>query len=438
MKQNLINDIVQGMLPYLNNAQNEKLQEVLQYVFADYEVKEKQKQGRTSKQNFVELFLSAKRIEGCSEKSLKYYKATIEAMLNEIQKDVKHIVTDDIRGYLTEYQEKKKSSKVTIDNIRRILSSFFAWLEDEDYILKSPVRRIHKVKTGTNIKETYSDEALELMRDNCTELRDLAIIDMLASTGMRVGEMVLLNRNDIDFNERECIVFGKGSKERVVYFDARTKIHLQNYLNSRIDDNPALFVSLKEPHKRLKIGGIETRLREFGKQLGLPKVHPHKFRRTLATMAIDKGMPIEQLQQLLGHRKIDNLSQILTSSIAIPNYKTNIGKTGLDILAKVEGFQEMAKKIQYKDDVMSALESVDLYEVDYAFVTSKILPLAKNSELCYVFPDNIGRSKILYKAYINLESNKNPKKFYDFIEEDLADKISIKPNPEKNKVIKTN
>ena len=309
MKQNLINDIVQGMLPYLNNAQNEKLQEVLQYVFADYALTEKQQQEKTSKQNFVELFLSAKRIEGCSEKSLKYYKATIEAMLNELQKDVKHIVTDDIRGYLTEYQEKKKSSKVTIDNIRRILSSFFAWLEDEDYILKSPVRRIHKVKTGTNIKETYSDEALELMRDNCTELRDLAIIDILASTGMRVGEMVLLNRNDIDFNERECIVFGKGSKERVVYFDARTKIHLKNYLESRVDDNPALFVSLKVPYERLKIGGVEVRLREFGEKLGLQKVHPHKFRRTLATMAIDKGMPIEQLQQLLGHSKIDTTLQ---------------------------------------------------------------------------------------------------------------------------------
>ena len=309
MKQNLINDIVQGMLPYLNNAQNEKLQEVLQYVFADYELTEKQQQEKTSKQNFVELFLSAKRIEGCSEKSLKYYKATIEAMLDELQKDVKHIVTDDIRGYLTEYQEKKKSSKVTIDNIRRILSSFFAWLEDEDYILKSPVRRIHKVKTGTNIKETYSDEALELMRDNCTELRDLAIIDILASTGMRVGEMVSLNRSDIDFNERECIVFGKGSKERVVYFDARTKIHLKNYLESRVDDNPALFVSLKVPYERLKIGGVEVRLREFGEKLGLRKVHPHKFRRTLATMAIDKGMPIEQLQQLLGHSKIDTTLQ---------------------------------------------------------------------------------------------------------------------------------
>ena len=309
MKQDLIKDIIQGMLPYLNNAQCEKLQEVLQYTLVRYEVMETEQQESHSEQNYVELFLSAKRIEGCSEKSLKYYKATIEMMIVTVGKNIKHIETEDIRRYLTEHQKNKKSSKVTIDNIRRILSSFFSWLEDEDYILKSPVRRIHKVKTVTNIKETYSDEALELMRDNCTELRDLAIIDMLASTGMRVGEMVLLNRNDIDFNERECIVFGKGSKERVVYFDARTKIHLQNYLESRTDDNPALFVSLKAPHKRLQIGGIETRLREFGKQLGLHKVHPHKFRRTLATMAIDKGMPIEQLQQLLGHRKIDTTLQ---------------------------------------------------------------------------------------------------------------------------------
>lgn len=309
MKQDLIKDIIQGMLPYLNNAQNEKLREVLQYTLANYDVIEGQQKVQTSEKNFVELFLSAKRIEGCSEKSLKYYRATIEAMLEKVEKEVKHIVTDDIREYLTDYQKNKNTSKVTIDNIRRILSSFFSWLEDEDYILKSPVRRIHKVKAGTNIKETYSDESLELMRDNCNEIRDLAIIDMLASTGMRVGEMVLLNRSDIDFNERECIVFGKGSKERVVYFDARTKIHLKNYLESRVDDNPALFVSLKTPHERLKIGGVEVRLREFGKRLGVQKVHPHKFRRTLATMAIDKGMPIEQLQQLLGHSKIDTTLQ---------------------------------------------------------------------------------------------------------------------------------
>ena len=309
MKQNLITGIVQEMLPFLNNAQMEKLQEVLAYALFKYEVTECEKEKELSEQNLVELFLAAKRIEGCSEKSLKSYESTIMALLDDLKKDVKHIVTDDIRTYLTEYQARKQSSRVTIDNIRRILSSFFSWLEDEDYILKSPVRRIHKVKTGTNIKETYSDEALELMRDSCPKVRDLAMIDMLASTGMRVGEMVLLNREDINFNERECVVFGKGDKERIVYFDARTKIHLQNYLQSRTDDNPALFVSLQAPYNRMKIGGIEVRLRKLGNRLGLTKVHPHKFRRTLATMAIDKGMPIEQLQQLLGHKRIDTTLQ---------------------------------------------------------------------------------------------------------------------------------
>ena len=275
MKQNLINDVVQEMIPFLNNAQAEKLQMVLQHTLFNYEVVESENKDNDSEQNLVELFLSAKRIEGCSEKSLKYYNATIQALLDGVGKPIKHIQTDDIRNYLTEYQTKKKSSRVTIDNIRRILSSFFSWLEDEDYILKSPVRRIHKVKTASNIKETYSDEELELMRDNCLEIRDLAMIDMLASTGMRVGEMVLLNKSDINFNERECIVFGKGDKERIVYFDARTKIHLKEYLQSRTDDRPALFVSLKAPNDRISIGGIEARLRKFGKQLGLQKVHPH-------------------------------------------------------------------------------------------------------------------------------------------------------------------
>ena len=309
MKQNLINDVVKDMLPYLNNAQIERLQMVMQHTLWSYEVVGSENGDFSVKRDLLDSFLSAKRIEGCSEKSLKYYQSTIDATLNGIGKEVKHITTDDIRTYLTVYQAKKGSSRVTIDNIRRILSSFFSWLEDEDYILKSPVRRIHKVKTASNIKETYSDEALELMRDNCSEIRDLAIIDMLASTGMRIGEMVLLNREDIDFNERECIVFGKGDKERIVYFDARTKIHLQEYLSSRIDDDVALFVSLKAPYNRVTIGGIESRLRKFGRQLGLQKVHPHKFRRTLATMAIDKGMPIEQLQQLLGHKRIDTTLQ---------------------------------------------------------------------------------------------------------------------------------
>ena len=309
MKQEVTNEIIQGMLPYLDNSQIEALQSILRNVFFDKEIicrfQTETKCKEDENKELIDSFIAAKRIEGCSEKSLKYYRVTIETMLNSIGKRIKQIVTDDLRVYLTNYQTSKNSSKVTIDNIRRILSSFFAWLEDEDYIVKSPVRRIHKVKTTASIKETYSDESLELMRDSCVELRDLAMIDMLASTGMRVGEMVLLNRTDVDFNERECIVLGKGDKERPVYFDARTKIHLKAYLDSRTDDNPALFVSLKSPFNRLKIGGIEVRIRELGKRLGVAKSHPHKFRRTLATTAIDKGMPIEQLQKLLGHKRID-------------------------------------------------------------------------------------------------------------------------------------
>lgn len=311
MKNQFANDIIQRMLPCIDNAQADALRRVLFAVMESYEITEALTGSLCEPTNpkLVDGFLSSKRIEGCSEKSLVYYRKTINAMLDVIGKGVSHITTDDLRSYLTDYQATKNSSKVTIDNIRRILSSFFSWLEDEDYILKSPVRRIHKVKSASTIKETYSDEALETMRDNCENLRDLALIDMLASTGMRVGELVLLNREDIDFEERECVVFGKGSKERIVYFDARAKIHLQNYLKSRNDNNPALFVSLRAPYNRLKAGGVEVRLREFGKKLHLPRVHPHKFRRTLATAAIDKGMPIEQLQQLLGHRRIDTTLQ---------------------------------------------------------------------------------------------------------------------------------
>lgn len=310
MKNKLITEIEQQMLKQLDNAQLEALHKALVQTLKSFEVKETKHNTEEPENNAIlSEFLSAKRIEGCSEKTLNYYSKTITVALNNINKGIKHITTDDLRGYLTRYQEEKRSSKVTMDNIRRILSSFFSWLEDEDYIIKSPVRRIHKVKASKTIKETYTDENLELMRDSCVELRDLAMIDLLASTGMRVGEMVLLNREDINFTERECVVLGKGDKERIVYFDARTKIHLSNYLNSRADDNPALLVSLRSPHNRLSIGGVEYRLREMGKRLGINKVHPHKFRRTLATMAIDKGMPIEQLQRLLGHQRIDTTLQ---------------------------------------------------------------------------------------------------------------------------------
>lgn len=309
MKNELLEDIVRSVLSFMNNEQISKLQHELELILKNYEVSRHEYDDENAYDELLTNFISAKRIEGCSEKTLSYYEKTISVMLEKVDKRVCQIQTEDLRNYLTDYQEERHLSKVTIDNMRRIFSSFFGWLEDEDYILKSPVRRIHKIKTAINVKETYSDEDLEKMRDGCVEKRDLAIIDMLASTGMRIGEMVLLNRNDINFEERECVVFGKGNKERVVYFDARTKIHLKNYLDTRVDDNPALFVSLRTPANRMQINGIETRLKKIGNDLDIRGVHPHKFRRTLATVAIDKGMPIEQLQQILGHKRIDTTLQ---------------------------------------------------------------------------------------------------------------------------------
>lgn len=311
MKDQFINTVMQHMLKLLDNQQLKVLKEVMEVALVSCDIVENSLSGNKFPNNeqWVDAFIAAKKVEGCSPKTLVYYETTILKMLASINKSVSHITTDDLRKHLTERQANRSLSKATVDNIRRVLSSFFAWLEDEDYIVKSPARRIHKVRTVINVKETYTDEELELMRDNCIELRDLAIVDILASTGMRVGEMVLLNRDDINFAERECVVLGKGNKERVVYFDARAKRHLQDYIDSRMDDNPALFVSLRKPRKRITINGIEARLRKLGEAWGIHKLHPHKFRRTLATMAIDKGMPIEQLQRLLGHQRIDTTLQ---------------------------------------------------------------------------------------------------------------------------------
>ena len=309
MKEQLIQEILCRMLPVLDNEQTALLKEALEKELAGKEIVLSEEISEEPDVDYVGLFITSKRIEGCSVKTLTYYETTIRKMHEHIGKRTRNITTEDLRGYLSYYQINRNASKVTIDNIRRILSSYYAWLEDEDYILKSPVRRIHKIKTTKVVKDTYSDEELELMRDNCSSKRDLAIIDILASTGMRVGELVTLNKGDINFNERECVVLGKGDKERIVYFDARTKIHLSEYLEMRSDDCPALFVSLNNPASRITINAVEVRLRELGKELGLSKVHPHKFRRTLATTAIDKGMPIEQVQTLLGHQKIDTTMQ---------------------------------------------------------------------------------------------------------------------------------
>lgn len=309
MKTTLIHEICATMTPHLSPDQNRLLERTLHQVLSNFNLPDRSEQisDQAHQQNtkLVNLFIAAKKVEGCSANTLKYYSNTINKMLSSIQKNIRDIQTDDLRFYLSTYQTNHNSSKVTLDNIRRILSSFFSWLEDEDYILKSPVRRIHKVKATQIVRETLTDEHLEQLRDQCSHPRDLAIIDLLISTGIRVGELVNLDRTDINFAERECIVLGKGDKERRVYFDAKTKIHLQQYLNSRTDFNPALFVTRQAPWSRLSIAGVERFLTKLGTKSEIEHVHPHKFRRTMATMAIEKGMPIEQVQKLLGHTKID-------------------------------------------------------------------------------------------------------------------------------------
>ena len=304
MEEKLVK-ILNEMADYLNISQMKKLQETLLKHLAENEAKTEE----IPNVEYLKMIIDAKQIEGCSERTLQYYRVTIEHMLGSIETPIRKITTDEIRGYLVDYQKVNNCSKVTVDNVRRNMSSFFSWLEEEDYILKSPMRRIHKIKTKQPVKETITDEMIEKLRDNCTCVRDLAMIDLLYSTGIRVGELVGLNISDIDFEERECIVFGKGDKERRVYFDAKAKLHLQEYIESRTDDNPALFVTLDAPHARLKISGVEIRVRELGRKLNIDKIHPHKFRRTMATRAIDKGMPIEQVQKILGHSQIDTTMQ---------------------------------------------------------------------------------------------------------------------------------
>ena len=309
--------IINEMADYLNVSQMKKLQEVLLQTFSENKISKEE----TSNNDYLQLFLDAKKIEGCSERTIQYYSSTVERMLQDIEQPIRKITTEEIRKYLVNYQKINNCSKVTVDNIRRNISSFFSWLEEEDYILKSPMRRIHKIKTKQPVKEIISDEAIELLRDGCECIRDLAMIDLLYSTGIRVGELVNLNISDVDFEARECIVFGKGDKERKVYFDAKTKLHLQDYLKKRDDGNPALFVSLDAPYDRLKISGVEIRIRTLGRKLNMEKIHPHKFRRTMATRAIDKGMPIEQVQKILGHSQIDTTMQY--AIVSQTNVKTS-------------------------------------------------------------------------------------------------------------------
>lgn len=304
-KEEFLSKLLDVMKPFIWKKDVKAVKDTITKCFEGVEIRQIDDGNPITNDDALKLFVDAKRIEGCSERSIGYYNTTLKALFKSITKNYLVIETEDLRKYLSDYSQNSKASKITVDNVRRVISTFFSWLESENYIMKSPTRRIHKIKVGKVVKETYSDEMIELIRQNVSSHRDLTIIDFLISTGVRVGELVKLNITDLNLEAKECVVVGKGNKQRKVYFDARTKIEIQQYLSSRNDDSKALFVSLSKPFNRLQISGVETVLKKIGKKVGLGRVHPHKFRRTLATKAIDKGMPIEQVQKMLGHAKID-------------------------------------------------------------------------------------------------------------------------------------
>lgn len=280
-----------------------------------------QKRFRQAQISLLKEFLLAKKLEGCSINTIKSYHDTIKNMIDWvciIGKDIRDLTPKDIRGYLSIYQEKRNVSLHTLNNMRLIISSFYGFLENENYIIKNPVRQIRTIRYDEIIRNPFTDEELEEIRRGCKNIRDLAIVDLLYSSGIRIGECVSLNIKDMNFSEREFVVYGKGGKERICYFNARTKIEIIDYLQTRTDRESALFVSRKAPHERLKKGGIEHMLKDIERRTGIPDIHPHKFRRTLATNLLDKGMSLEQVQMILGHKKIEttliyaNINQNMT------------------------------------------------------------------------------------------------------------------------------
>lgn len=313
-KVELIRKICSDMEKYCNGKQLSELNKSLISNLEDIEIIEKElpydEDYLKENQRLLDLFLNTKKLEGRSYKTLDYYRSTVIQLYENCDKPLTSITTADVRNWLTLKSE--KLSKTSVNNYRRNLNSFFNWLEAEEYILRSPMKRINKIKEDKKLKRPFTDLEIEVLREIIDNDRDRALFELLLSTGCRVGEIVNLNRDDINFNDREIIVFGKGSKQRYVYFDAKTELYLKKYLENREDDKEALFVSYNKPNHRLGINGVETRVRNWGEKAKVKKAHPHRFRRTMATNCLKHGMPIEQIQVLLGHESIET-TRIYTS-----------------------------------------------------------------------------------------------------------------------------
>lgn len=308
MKDEIVAAILQEMMPLLNDGQLAALKETIRAKLCAYDIRKKETSVMCTDnngQNYLQVFLETFRQNGKSEGTIEQYRLHLSRMLAYIGKNVQQIEDDDLIDYMHRYKQLRKVSGRYLNNMRLVFNSFFHWLQRKKVIQRNPVDGLEPIKYRQVVKKPLSPEELEKVRCACEQERDLAIVEFLYSSAVRVSELTALNRDDIRWESDDVLVLGKGNKEREVYLNARAHLHLKQYLESRADSNPALFVGNRAPHERLTRAGVEYILARIGENAGVENVHPHRFRRTSATDLLRMGMPIEQVQELLGHVKIE-------------------------------------------------------------------------------------------------------------------------------------
>lgn len=308
MKDEIVTAILQEMTPVLNKEQLDRLKSVVRVRLCGYDISRKETGLMCTDQNgqnYLRVFLDTFRQNGKSEGTIEQYRLHLSRMLSYVGKNVEDIDDDDLIAYMEKYKALRHVSNRYMNNIRLVFNSFFRWLQRKKVIMRNPVDGLEPIKYKQAVKKPLSPEEMEKVRCACEQERDLAIVEFLYSSAVRVSELCQLNRDDICWESDDVMVLGKGNKEREVYLNARAHLHLKQYLESRTDDNPALFVGTRAPHERLTKSGVRNILKKIGSAAGVSKVHPHRFRRTSATDLLRMGMPIEQVQELLGHVKIE-------------------------------------------------------------------------------------------------------------------------------------
>lgn len=299
-RKDLIADIEKDIGSILTVNQTKTVMDIIESRMASYNVESSYEYGVINT-DLLKIFLAAKNVEGRSAKTIARYDYILTKLITGVGKPPEKITTNDIRAFLSEEKARGISDR-SLEGLRTIYSSFFGWLKREELIRTNPTVNVGIIKCRKEIRLPYSAVEIEKLKDSCTTIRDRTIVNFLLSTGARISEVCALDICDIDFDKKECIVLGKGDKERDVFLNDVCVVSLKEYLASRTDKNNALFVGKKG---RITPGGIRSMLKTLEKRSGVANVHPHRFRRTLASDLIKRGMSVPEVASILGHEKID-------------------------------------------------------------------------------------------------------------------------------------